>query len=115
MKWFFVFVVTVMTSGAFANGWTYQVNINNDKGAQKRIENGKASFEAGPYYCEVTPVTVSNNTEYRSLVCTAGSGTVGTGALCTRKGAKFPSVQYAILNLTGPKNVVNVTVACHFD
>lgn len=115
MKWFLVVVISLFVSNAFANGWTYQVTINSDRGGQKKISAAKSSFEAGPYYCEVTPVTESNGTEYRSLVCSVGTGTVGTGALCTKKGSKFPSVQYAILNLTGPKNVVNVTVACHFD
>ncbi|MFP5384511.1 MAG: hypothetical protein ACLGHN_00430 [Bacteriovoracia bacterium] len=102
-------------SPVFANTWKYQVNINGNKGAVKKIDSSKSKFDAGPYYCEVTPVTVSNNTEYRSLVCAVGSGTVSTGGLCTQKGSKFPSVQFAILNLNGPKNVVNVVVSCEFD
>ncbi len=99
----------------FANTWSYQVNINGSTGSVKKLDSGKTSFEAGPHYCEVTPVTEANNTEYRSLVCSVGSGTVSTGGLCTRKGAKFASVQYAILNLNGPKNVVNVVVSCKFN
>lgn len=100
---------------AFAVSWSYQVNVNGSSGTTKRIDSSKSSFEAGPYYCEVTPVVVNNNTEYRSLVCSVGTGTVSTGGLCTRKGTKVASVQYAILNLNGPKNVVNVVVSCKFD
>ena len=115
MKSFFALVLFLVMSSAFANTWTYQVNQNNSTGSAKRIDNGKTSFDAGPYYCEVTPVTVNNNTEFRSLVCSVGTGTVSTGALCTRKGTKVASVQYAILNLNGPKNLVNIVVACKFD
>ncbi len=111
---FFLSLMLFMTSG-FANTWSYQVNINSDKGSAKKVESSKTTFEAGPYYCEVTPVNVKNNTEYRSLICSVGTGTVSTGGLCTRKGTKFPSVQYAILNLNGPKNVVNIVVSCKFD
>lgn len=98
-----------------ANTWSYQVNINSSKGSVKKMDSSKTSFEAGPYYCEVTPVDVKKGTEYRTLICSVGTGTVSTGGLCTRKGAKFPNVQYAILNLNGPKNVVNVVVSCEFD
>lgn len=115
MKSFLAFTLMAVMTPAFANTWSYQVNVNNDKGAVKKIDSSKTSFEAGPYYCEVTPVTVSNKTEYRTLVCAVGTGTVSTGGLCTRKGAKFPSVQYAILNLNGPKNIVNIVVSCSFD
>lgn len=104
---FFAFNASAVT-------WTYQVNVNNAPGVAKGIDGGKSSFDAGPYYCEVTPVVVSNNTEYRSLVCSVGTGTVSTGGLCTRKGSKVPSVQYAILNLNGPKTLVNVVVSCKF-
>lgn len=115
MKLILSLVLMLFTTASFANTWSYQVNINSDKGSAKKIESSKTTFEAGPYYCEVTPVEVKNNTEYRSLTCSVGTGTVSTGGLCTRKGSKFPSVQYAILNLNGPKNVVNVVVSCKFD
>lgn len=107
----FLFLAATQTH---AVEWTYQVNVNNTAGTVKKIDAGKNSFDAGPHYCEVTPVIVNNNTEYRSLVCAVGTGTVSTGGLCTRKGAKVASVQYAILNLTGPKNLVNVVVSCKF-
>lgn len=115
MKFLFVLMLSLFSFSSMANSWTYQVNINGANGSQKKIDNGKNSFEAGPYYCEVTPVSESNGTQYRSLVCSVGTGTVSTGGLCTKKGAKFPSVQYAILNLNGPKNIVNVVVACKFN
>ncbi len=115
MKSAFAILVLLMTLPSFANTWTYQVNVNNNSGSVKTIDKDKNSFDAGPYYCEVTPVTVSNNTEFRSLVCSVGTGTVSTGALCTRKGTKTASVQYAILNLNGPKTLVNIVVACKFD
>jgi hypothetical protein len=102
-------------TSVMANTWTYQVNVNGNAGKTKQIDGSKSTFDAGPYYCEVTPVSVANNTEYRSVICSVGSGTVSTGSLCTKKGAKFPSVQYAILNLSGPKNHVNIVVACKFD
>ena len=114
MKSIIAFVLMLMMAPAFAVTWSYQVNVNNDKGSVKKIDSGKSTFDAGPYYCEVTPVVVSNNTEYRSLVCSVGTGTVSTGGLCTRKGTKVASVQYAILNLNGPKNLVNVVVSCKF-
>jgi hypothetical protein len=98
-----------------ANTWSYQVTINDAAGVPKVLDAGKNSFEAGAYFCEVTPVTVNNATEYRSLVCAVGAGTVSTGGLCTRKNHKFPSVQFAILNLNGPKNLVSVVVSCKFD
>jgi hypothetical protein len=97
-----------------ANTWSYQVNINGNPGKINAIDEGKASFEAGSHFCEVTPVTVLNKTEYRTLVCSFGAGTVSTGGLCTQKGVKVPSVQYAILNLNGPKNQVSVTASCLF-
>jgi hypothetical protein len=115
MKSFSFLTFLFLASSAFANTWTYQVNVNGSGSSPKKIDSAKSSFEAGPYYCEVTPVSVQNDTEYRTLVCSVGSGTVSTGGLCTKKSAKFASVQYAILNLAGPKNVVNVVVACKFD
>jgi hypothetical protein len=115
MKSFLALVLFLIMSPAFAVTWTYQVNINNSNGSAKRIDSSKTSFDAGPYYCEVTPVVVTNNTEYRSLVCSVGTGTVSTGGLCTRKGTKVASVQYAILNLNGPKTLVNIVVSCKFD
>lgn len=115
MKTILSFGLFFLMSPAFANTWSYQVNINGNPGRMKTIDSSKSSFDAGPYFCEVTPVNVTNNTEYRTLVCSVGSGTVSTGGLCTKKGTKFPSVQYAILNLNGPKNVVNVVVSCKFD
>jgi hypothetical protein len=114
MKSILTAFILVFTVPAFANTWSYQVNINGNQGSEKKIDSSKSSFDAGPYYCEVTPVDVKDNTEYRSLTCSVGSGTVSTGGLCTRKGSKFPSVQYAILNLNGPKNVVNIVVSCKF-
>lgn len=115
MKSIIVLILFLLMSPVFANTWTVQVNINNNQGPIKTIDASKKTFDAGPYYCEVTPIVVNNNTEFRSLVCSVGSGTVSTGGLCTRKGVKVASVQYAILNLNGPKNVVNVVVACKFD
>ena len=115
MKIFLSLFFLLFMTPAMAITWTYQVNINGAQGQIKKVDAGKNSFEAGPYYCEVTPVVLNNNTEFRSLVCAVGSGTVSTGGLCTREGAKVASVQYAILNLNGPKNSVNVVVACKFD
>ena len=114
MKKILFLVVILFTTGAFANSWFYQVNLNNQQGKPKGIDSTKNTFEAGPYYCEVTPVTVSNKTEYRTLTCSVGAGTVSTGGLCTRAKAKVASVQYAILTLTGPKNSVNIVVSCRF-
>ena len=104
----------VFTS-AHAVSWTYQVSMNNEKGAVTRMEKGPTSFKAGPHKCEVSATDVKNNTEYRSLSCGVDTVAVSTGGLCTQKGAKFSSVQYAILNFTGVKNLVNVVVACKFD
>jgi hypothetical protein len=115
MKKMFLLFLVLFSLPAFANTWYYQVNINNQPGKMKQIDSGKNSLEAGPYYCETTPITVQNNTEYRTLTCSVGAGTVSTGALCTQKKAKVASVQYAILTLTGPKNSVNVVVSCRFD
>lgn len=115
MKSFLAVCLFLIMSPAFAVQWSYQVNINNNSGQVKKLDKAKNTFDAGPYYCEVTPVVVNNNTEYRSLVCSVGTGTVSTGGLCTRKGSKSASVQYAILNLNGPKNLVNVVVSCKFD
>lgn len=115
MKSFFLLTLLILVTPAFANTWSYQVNINGSSGKFKTIDSSKSTFEAGPYYCEVTPVNVDNNTEFRSLNCSVGTGTVSTGGLCTKKGTKFPNVQYAILNLSGPKNHVNIVVACKFD
>lgn len=115
MKFILGILFAFSMNSAFAVNWSYQVNINNKPGSFKKLDNGKTSFDAGPFYCEVTPVIVNNKTEYRSLTCAIGSGSVSTGALCTQKASKFASVQYAILNLNGPKNLVNVVVACKFD
>jgi hypothetical protein len=115
MKVLTALIFSLMMLPAFAVTWSYQVNVNNEPGVVKKIDASRNGFEAGPYNCEVTPVAISNNTEYRSLVCSVGTGTVSTGGLCTRKGVKVASVQYAILNLTGPKNIVNVVVSCKFQ
>lgn len=115
MKSIFSLALLLFVTPVMSNTWSYQVNVNSNKGSEKKIDKSKASFDAGPYYCEVTPVEVRNGTEYRSLICSVGTGTVSTGGLCTKKGSKFPSVQYAILNLNGPKNIVNVVVSCKFD
>jgi hypothetical protein len=115
MKAFFVLSLLFLMLPAHAVVWNYQVNINESSGAVKKIDGSKSTFEAGPYYCEVTKVVDSNNTEFRSLICSVGAGTVSTGGLCTKKGAKVASVQYAILNLNGPKNNVNVVVSCNFE
>lgn len=115
MKFLFVLMLSLFSFSSMANVWTYQVNINGTNGPVKKMDSGKNSFDAGSYYCEVTPVSESNGTQYRTLVCSVGTGTVSTGGLCTKKGAKFPSVQYAILNLNGPKTIVNVVVACKFN
>jgi hypothetical protein len=98
-----------------ANTWSYQVNINGNPVKKNAIDKGRASFEAGSHFCEVTPVSVLNGTEYRTLICSFGTGTVSTGGLCTQKGVKIPSVQFAILNLNGPKNQVSVVTSCLFD
>lgn len=115
MKSLIAILLSSLSFSLFANTWSYQVNINGASGAVKKLDAGKNSFEAGPYYCEVTPTTEANSTEYRTLVCSVGTGTVSTGGLCTKKGAKFASVQYAILNVNGPKNVVNIVVSCKFN
>lgn len=115
MKFFLSLFLLLAASPVLALSWTYQVNINGTPGQMKKVDAGKNSFEAGPYYCEVTPIILNNDTEFRSLICAVGSGTVSTGGLCTREKAKVASVQYAILNLNGPKNSVNVVVACKFD
>lgn len=115
MKPFLTLFLFLIMAPAMAVEWSYQVNINGNPGASKKIDSGKNTFEAGPYFCEATPVIVNNNTEFRSLVCAVGSGTVTTGGLCTRKNVKVASVQYAILTLNGPKNSVNVVVSCKFD
>lgn len=114
MKSILAFFVLFFVAEAYAVTWTYQVNVNGAPGQVKKIDAGKNTFEAGPYFCEVTPMVLKNNTEFRSLVCGVGAGTVSTGGLCTRKSVKVASVQYAILNLNGPKNNVNVVVACKF-
>ena len=114
MKFLSGLILFFSLTPAFAVTWTYQVNINGKQGTVKTIDDSKTSFDAGPYYCEVTPMVLNNNTEFRSLVCSVGTGTVSTGGLCTRSNSKTASVQYAILNLNGPKNVVNVVVACKF-
>lgn len=113
----FIITMSVFLTSFFsrANNWTYQVNINNKKSLVREIFYGKVSFEAGPYVCEVSPISIADNTEYRTLTCSIGTSTVSTGGLCTRKNHKFPSVQYAILNITGAKTFVNVNVACNFE
>jgi hypothetical protein len=115
MKPIFFFSLLFLATSVSANIWSYQVNVNGQAGKTKMMNSSKSTFEAGTYDCEVSPLVVKNETEYRTLLCTMGSGTVSTGGLCTRKGAKFPSVQYAILNLSGPKSHVNVVVACKFE
>ena len=115
MKFLFTFLIFALTSPAFAVIWTYQVNINSNPGPVRALDSTRSTFEAGNHFCEVTPVTVNNQTEFRTLTCAMGAGTVSTGGLCTRKGAKTASVQYAILNLNDPKNVVSVVVACKFE
>ena len=115
MKFIFFLVFSFMVSPIFANTWEYEVRINNNVIGNKHLSGGKNSFEAGPYLCEVTPVLLKDNTEFRTLICSAGAGTISTGGLCTTKGHKFPSVQYAILNLNVPKNLVNIVVSCKFD
>lgn len=115
MKIFLSLFLFLLMTPAMAVTWTYQVNINGSQGQIKKADAGKQTFEAGPYYCEVTPVVLNNNTEFRTLICAVGSGTVSTGGLCTRESVKVASVQYAILTLNGPKNSVNVVVACKFD
>lgn len=115
MKYLFTFLIFALTSPAFAVIWTYQVNVNNNPGAVRTLDSTRKTFEAGNHYCEVTPVVVSNQTEFRSLACAVGTGTVSTGGLCTRRTAKTASVQYAILNLNDPKNVINIVVACKFE
>lgn len=115
MKFLLSIFLLVIMAPASAVSWSYQVNVNGSSGPVKNIDSSKSTFDAGPYFCEVTPVIVNNNTEYRSLVCSVGTGTVSTGGLCTRRGTKVASVQYAILNLNGPKNVVNVVVSCKFE
>lgn len=114
MKLLLAFFMTMAVSQAFAVSWSYQVNVNGKPAATKDMDAGKVTFDAGPYYCEVTPIKENNLTEYRTLTCSVGSGTVSTGGLCTQKASKFASVQYAILNLNGPKTLVNVVVACKF-
>jgi hypothetical protein len=115
MKTFFIMFFMLLSYSAVANTWLYQVNINNNQGPVKKLNGEKNTFNAGAYYCEVAPVRNEGHTEYRSLTCAVGSGTVSTGGLCTQRGHKFPSVQYAILNLNGPKKLVTVVVSCRFD
>lgn len=115
MKSLFAVLLSLAMSPAFAVVWTYQVNINNNPGAIKNMDDGRSTFEAGNHYCEVTPIVVNNNTEYRTLTCAVGTSTVSTGGLCTRRNSKTASVQYAILNLNSPKVSVNVVVACKFE
>lgn len=114
MKALFGLILFAMVNTAFAVTWSYQVNMNGSQGSVKYLDSSRSSFEAGPHYCEVTPVTVSNLTEFRTLNCSVGSATVSTGGLCTQKGSKNASVQYAILTMNGPKNSVNVVVSCKF-
>ena len=108
-----IFLSTLTTAHAVT--WTYQVNVNNEKGPVTKMDKGQNTFKAGPHKCEVSPTDVKNSTEYRSLSCGVDTVAVSTGGLCTQKCAKFSSVQYAILNFTGVKNLVNVVVACKFD
>lgn len=115
MKLILGLLVLMISSSSFAVVWTYQVNSANKKGPVRVLETGRVRFDAGFTNCEVTPITVSNNTEYRTLSCAVGASVVSTGGLCTQKGAKFASVQYAILNITGAKELSNVVVACRFE
>ena len=115
MKLPFVISLFFIMMPVYAISWNYQVNVNGKVGGIKKISDAKSTFEAGDYDCLVTPVSVSHSTEYRSLVCNFGTGTVSTGGLCTRREAKNSSVQYAILNLNGPKSSVNVVVSCGLD
>lgn len=114
MKALFGLILFTLMNSAFAVTWSYQVNMNGNPGSVKYLDSSRTSFEAGPHYCEVTPVVTSNLTEFRTLTCSVGSATVSTGGLCTQKGAKSASVQYAILTMNGPKNNVNVVVSCKF-
>ena len=115
MKMLFALTLFSVLTSAQAVSWTYQVNVNNEKGPATKMDNGLTTFKAGPHKCEVSPTDVKNKTEYRSLSCGVETVAISTGGLCTQKGAKFSSVQYAILNFTGIKNLVNVVVACKFD
>lgn len=114
MKALLGLILLGITSGAFGVTWHYQVNINGAQGTLKQLDSGRTSFEAGTHYCEVTPISVNSMTEFRTLTCGVGSSTVSTGGLCTQKGAKTASVQYAILTMNGTKNNVNVVVSCKF-
>ena len=68
----------VLTS-AHAVSWSYQVNVNNEKGPVTRMEKGLTSFKAGPYKCEVSAIDEKSNTEYRSLSCGVDTVAVSTG------------------------------------
>lgn len=115
MKTLFGLLLLGMMSPSFAVVWTYQVNTGSKKGAVRLLDSKRNRFDAAGTNCEVTPVTVSNNTEFRTLSCGVGASIVSTGGLCTQKGAKVASVQYAILNITGHKELLNVVVACRFE
>ena len=115
MKALIAMSLLFLAHSAFAVTWTYQVNVNGNPGTARKIDATRTTFEAGAHYCEVTPVVVTNGTEYRSITCGVGASTVSTGGLCTRKGVKVASVQYAILNINSPKQAINVVVACQFD
>ncbi len=115
MKTILALAFITFVSDASAVTWTYQVNVNNEKGSVKVLDKGMTSFKAGPHHCEVSQTDVKDSTEYRSLSCGVETISVSTGGLCTQKGAKFSTVQYAILNMAGIKNLVNVVVACGVD
>jgi hypothetical protein len=115
MKYFFSVILIFIINSAIAVTWTYQVNVNDSKGGSHPLDSGRTIFAAGPHRCEVTPVSVANNTEYRTLNCGLDTYTVSTSGHCTRKGSKFSSVQYAMLDMSGTKNYVNVVVGCKFD
>ena len=114
MKTFFILSHLFLILPAYGVNWKYQVNINGAKGELFEIDDSRNSLDSGPYACEVTPVVLKDNTEYRTLTCAVGSSMVSTGGLCTTKAHKMASVQYAILNMHGPKSFVNVVVSCHF-
>lgn len=111
----FFFFLTLLSTTSHAVIWSYQVNTNSTRGPVQTVDSSRVRFEASGYTCEVTPVVVKDKTEYRSLSCGVGTSVVSTGGLCTQKGSKVISVQYAILNISAPKELVNVVVSCRFD
>jgi hypothetical protein len=112
-----LFAITLslcITSAAHAVSWSYQVNSPNQQGVVHQIDSGRNTFEAGPHNCEVSPISVKNNTEFRTLMCGLDTYSISTGGLCTQKGSKISTVQYAILNVMGPKHSMNVVLSCKF-